>query len=112
MSLKYKKSYLKKEGERKNITENFVSHNGSVNKHLANEQMHYSKYKDKNYDIDVNKFAEEAEDIQLSPEELLEFSKEEKLNMLKQDLKNKFKGIDAFQGIKLNKKGGIIYGNS
>lgn len=98
--------------ERKNITENFVSHNGSVNKHLANEQMHYSKYKDKNYDIDVNKFAEEAEDIQLSPEELLEFSKEEKLNMLKQDLKNKFKGIDAFQGIKLNKKGGIIYGNS
>ena len=74
--------------------------------------MHYSKYKDKLHNIDADNFAIEAEDIQLTPEEMAEYKKfadKNKANLLKQDLKEKYKGIDAFQSVKLNKKGGLIY---
>jgi len=93
--------------------EDYISDYGSnVKKDLAKRQMNYAKYKDKLHDIDADNFAIEADDIQLTPEEIAEYKKfadKNKARILKEDLKDKYKGIDAFQGIKLNKKGGLIY---
>ena len=104
---------IKNRLKEKNKLEEYISDYGDdVKKDLAEKQMHYSKYKDKLHNIDADNFAIEAEDIQLTPEEIAEYKKiadKNKANLLKQDLKEKYKGIDAFQSVKLNKKGGLIY---
>jgi hypothetical protein len=57
-------------------------------------------------------YAIDMEDIQLTAEEIADFKKnasKEDLKMFKEHFSKPYKGINAFQGIRLNKKGGLIY---
>jgi hypothetical protein len=61
------------------------------------------------FDTNLENYAKEMEDIQLTPEEFRKNASAEDWKIFKENFQKPYKGINAFQSVRLNKKGGILY---